>query len=55
MSNYDDPELRYSSLSEPILVLRSHPHSPTTQQLNIIRYRHRVRNLMQLSDIILYG
>ena len=27
MSYYDDPELRYSCLSEPIQVLRSHPHS----------------------------
>ena len=29
MSNYDNPDLRYSSLSEPIEVLCSHPHSLT--------------------------
>ena len=27
MSNYDDPERRYSCLSEPTQVLRRHPHS----------------------------
>ena len=29
MSNYDDPELRYSCLSEPIQELCHHPHSLT--------------------------
>ena len=27
MSNYDDPERRYSCFSEPTQVLRRHPHS----------------------------
>ena len=27
MSNYDDPERRFSCFSEPTQVLRRHPHS----------------------------
>ena len=51
MSNYDNPELRYSCLSEPIQVPHSHPRSLSLRER---RRKHHLFLMYRLSKIETY-